>query len=225
MKRTIYLLIFTMFLALAVYGFDPVFLSSLSPESLRSATYNYTVTGYNGTIINGVLMAKVQDNNEILVSMKIGERKKRALIRYSSNRGDGIDAFYIYNDSGEKIPFYESSKRNQKQNPNNALNKYELVYRKPTNVRTLAGTFTVTESKYRRHNIKKINKNDLEMITETNDEIIVDEYHGFPVQILEDKNVRHRIVNLRDTTMIIPNKRDNLVKRVKIEITSYEENH
>ncbi|HFD05046.1 MAG TPA: hypothetical protein ENJ25_02755 [Firmicutes bacterium] len=157
--------------------------------------------------------------------MKIGERKKRALIRYSSNRGDGIDAFYIYNDSGEKIPFYESSKRNQKQNPNNALNKYELVYRKPTNVRTLAGTFTVTESKYRRHNIKKINKNDLEMITETNDEIIVDEYHGFPVQILEDKNVRHRIVNLRDTSMIIPNKRDNLVKRVKIEITSYEENH
>lgn len=63
------------------------------------------------------------------------------------------------------------------------------------------------------------------MITETNDEIIVDEYHGFPVQILEDKNVRHRIVNLMDTTMIIPNKRDNLVKRVKIEITSYEENH
>ncbi|NIA22710.1 MAG: hypothetical protein GWP03_00860 [Proteobacteria bacterium] len=225
MKRTISLLIFTMFLALAVYGFEPVFLSSLSPESLRNAEYNYSVTGYNGKTINGILTAKTEDNNEILVSMKIGNKEKRALIRYSSNRGNSIDAFYIYNDSGEKIPFYKASRNDNKQNLNNVLNKHDLIYSKPANVKTLAGTFTVTESKYRKHSIKKISKRSLEMITETNDEVIVDEYHGFPVRISENKKVNHRIVNLRDTTMVIPNKNANMVKTVKIEITAYEENH
>ena len=212
-------------ISLNIYGFDSVFLSNLSPASLINAKYNYTATNYRGNTVNGILQANVQKRDEILVTLKIGDKKKSALIKYSTNRSKGIDAFYIYNDEGQKIPLYDSSKRSTQQDPNKALKEYDLVYRKPNNVRTLAGTFTVTESKYKKHAINKINKKDLEMITETTHEITIDEYHGFPVQILENSTVIHKIINLRDTTMVIPNKNSHMQKSVKIELTSYEENN
>ena len=222
MKRTISLLIFAMFLAMTVYGFDPIFLSSLSPVSLKNAQYSYSVKHYNGKTTQGTLTAAVKDSNNVLVSMKIGNEEKKALIHYSSSRGNSIDAFYIFNNKGAKMPFYDAAKRGESQDPNSVLKKYKLVSSEAKNVRTVAGVFSVTENKYEKQAVNKVKNKDLEMVTNSNDEVTVDEYQGFPIRIVENTKLSRKIVNLRDPKLVIPSRYKSMTKQVKIELTSYE---
>ncbi len=174
-----FIIIFIFLISFQLNALDFTFFDFTNPRDFTKAFYNYTVEEFIGEQSKGsiqlnsrgnIIDAQISDDNmsiEVIVEydMKSNKPIKFTVKDENGNVGSNGNLFGIVNDEID--------------------NRYDMVYKRPNDIRTAAGSFTVTEKRYKGFRKKKESKDDLIIITETTDIITVYIYNGMSIKVLK----------------------------------------
>ncbi|MCK4545447.1 T9SS type A sorting domain-containing protein [candidate division WOR-3 bacterium] len=190
MKRY-FVIIFILLISFQLSALDFTFFDFTNPRDFTKAFYNYTVEEFNGSQSKGsiqlfsggnIIDAQISDDNRSINVIVEYDMKSNKPIKFTvkdenGNIGSNGRLLGIVNDEDE------------------IDNRYDMVYKRPNDIRTAAGSFTVTEKGYRGYRKKKESKDNLIIITETTDIITVYIYNGMSIKVLKTTEKKVYTIN------------------------------